>query len=76
MLFFQNPFHDLYCLLIIDCINFRHHYQDYYYNLLNNNELKLSLRNYLVSVNPDSPLDGTDNPDLNSALTVFECGSF
>lgn len=53
----------------------RHSLTDFY-NLLNNNELKLSLRNYLVSVNPDSPLDGTDNPDLNSALTVFECGSF
>lgn len=53
----------------------RHSLTDFY-NLLNNRELKLSLRNYLVSVNPDSPLDGTSNPDLDSALTVFECGSF
>ncbi|SFS48845.1 type IV secretion system protein VirB4 [Succinivibrio dextrinosolvens] len=53
----------------------RHSLTDFY-NLLNNRELKLSLRNYLVSVNPDSPLDGTANPDLESALTVFECGSF
>jgi type IV secretion system protein VirB4 len=53
----------------------RHSLTDFY-NLLNNSELKLAISNYLVSVNPDSPLDGTSNPDLDAALTVFECGSF
>lgn len=53
----------------------RHSLTDFY-NLLNNAELKLSLRGYLTQVNPDSPLDGSLNPDLNAPLTVFECGNF
>ncbi|WP_031492553.1 hypothetical protein [Succinivibrio dextrinosolvens] len=55
--------------------SYRHSLTDFY-NLLNNSELKGAFRQYIRSVNPLSPLDGNENPNLNSHLTVFECGNF
>ncbi|MBP5244441.1 MAG: hypothetical protein J6Z28_06975 [Succinivibrio sp.] len=55
--------------------SYRHSLTDFY-NLLNNTELKGAFRQYIRSVNPLSPLDGNENPNLNSPLTVFECGNF
>ena len=55
--------------------SYRHSLTDFY-NLLNNSELKGAFRQYIRSVNPLSHLDGNENPNLNSNLTVFECGNF
>ncbi len=55
--------------------NERHALTDFY-NLLPNKELKEVLSRYLYTVNPNCPLDGAKNPDLNAPLSVFECGNF
>ncbi len=61
--------------LLAENPSYRHSLTDFY-NLLNNTELKGAFRQYIRSVNPLSPLDGNENPNLDSPLTVFECGNF